>query len=650
MDIRKWLDETVQSGAPHELRSIDRTQKPEHKERKRRRKRSKSDSSILDPPPRPHKPPTNAREAPNEADDSASEAPQTTLSRSSNSSRYARKPRRKTRPAHYGASRVAVEERGTHAHQREKGESKKPRRKSRRKTGERPGIAGIVQDFHAKNVSGDRLTLKPREQLGLFNKGRTSTAVKGRGLPDLVFSEMKFLQKHEDQRELIAQSVPKKKRRNNNTQIKEGEISTFFTSKGPALAEKHAKHIVDMRPGHNILDSQRRDPAHSPRDVAAVDTIETANNAPYLGFGGRGPRHDSTSYVSWSESIRGPSTTPARPRVEAAPHTEQRDSRHQGGKGARCDGEESSFKQPAPPSVTKQRMNDTAERFLVSSVAPTHNRVSRSQSYPQHTSSPRRPNLVDRSAKFHSTGTACSPSSMPPFAPAGPIRDSKQTQATSSTRDERCGTSPISGATALPNRPRHEPNSLHNEVDDDLPTSSDLGSVLRQCNDTFTGRRRGGTLRPTHSEQKDTPYSTYLVRRQSNTDSYPTIRRMSTVRFAEPQYYESVLPNFAGPSIYEQQAQRQQLPLQAVFEGDTYRESYPMEQEYLDENDEMPYDAQGLETLSEPEQPISYGLEGDFGMYDAGGDVTAMVQGVGQNLKSENNVVAPGFWRPNKLY
>jgi hypothetical protein len=168
MDIRKWLDETVQPEAPGE--PVEPRQKAAPSKRKRQRKRSKSDSSLLDPatfPPPPRRrrksSPEIVRKAPIErgtANDSASEAPQATVSDSSNSSRYMRKPRRKTRPEHY--------EPGSHADRDRKGESKKTLRKSKRKKREQPGIGGIVQNFHAKNVSGDRLTVRcPCSSLGV---------------------------------------------------------------------------------------------------------------------------------------------------------------------------------------------------------------------------------------------------------------------------------------------------------------------------------------------------------------------------------------------------------------------------------------------------------------------------------------------------
>ncbi|KPV74633.1 uncharacterized protein RHOBADRAFT_49728 [Rhodotorula graminis WP1] len=54
----------------------------------------------------------------------------------------------------------------------------------------------VVQEMgKAKNVTSGRLTLKPKPQIGIFNKGKASTRMKlgGKGIPDFAFSERAFL-------------------------------------------------------------------------------------------------------------------------------------------------------------------------------------------------------------------------------------------------------------------------------------------------------------------------------------------------------------------------------------------------------------------------------------------------------------------------
>ncbi|KAF1944108.1 hypothetical protein EJ02DRAFT_341821 [Clathrospora elynae] len=629
MDIRKWLDETVQPEVTRESIKSSRKAEPA------RKKRFISDSSLLEAP-------SPRRQTPEDQPDVCSEDSQA----SNSSGAYERKPRRKTRPEHFElSSKVTVEERGGHAHNR-KGESKKTRRKSKRKKSDKTG-SGVMQNFHAQNVTGDRLTLKP--QLGIFNKGRTSTAIKGRGsdlraVPDLVFSEMKFLQK---QPELNPQSViPKKKRKKDHLQTKEGEISAFFTSVQPALSENNGNTLLkDDRPNHdNLLEVKGRGRERSSMVDAAMPTIEMDGKTSYLGFGSRGPRHESTSYMSWSESIRAPSTTLAHPRVEAVARADQLNPSIQDGQELEFDEKDTPFKRPAPRSVNRRRTDTSAECFGVSSMAPSHHRVSRSQSYPQHTSSPRRVNLVDRSAKFQSMDTVCPPSSMPPFLPGRASVDVHQAQPTSSTKHTRSRTIPFSDVNNLTEHQQQDPNGDYNGTDIEPQTSSDLGRVLQQCNDTYE-RRQAVTPRRRNTERIDQSYSTSRAARQAHMDMYPTTRPVHSVRFADTMYRAPVLPNFAGPSIYEQQAHRQQPPMQPFAAKGVDQGSYPIEREYFDENGEMLDDEQNWEGLPEP---TSYGLEGEHGIY--GVEETYVAEDVAQHLVSNGSVVAPGFWRPNRLY
>ncbi|GAD97198.1 hypothetical protein LEMA_P025830.1 [Paecilomyces variotii No. 5] len=59
----------------------------------------------------------------------------------------------------------------------------------------------ISEYFNAANVTTDRLMVPSSHNMGIFGNGRTSTPVKPRDLPDLTFSEMKFLRKQGDKNE-----------------------------------------------------------------------------------------------------------------------------------------------------------------------------------------------------------------------------------------------------------------------------------------------------------------------------------------------------------------------------------------------------------------------------------------------------------------
>ena len=100
------------------------------------------------------------------------------------SHKYARRPRHKTKADKY-------EYKG---HEEKESQSRKKvgqtKRSSRRKSG-----TTLNQDFKAPNVESERLTLKQNPTLGIFSKGKASAPVPRRGLPDLTFSKMTFLNK-----------------------------------------------------------------------------------------------------------------------------------------------------------------------------------------------------------------------------------------------------------------------------------------------------------------------------------------------------------------------------------------------------------------------------------------------------------------------
>jgi hypothetical protein len=170
MDIQRWLNETVQAEPPLKRSSAsgpDFVQLPEKArpglKDKRARKRTKSDSSLLVPRPHLHTAPKDPELPSGQGSgesvySEASHTSRRSSARSELSSQpYARKPRRKTRPECYQPKQP--KERGQHIHQSRRDKSTRSRRKSKGKKAEKLD-SGIAQTFHAKNVSGDRLTVR----------------------------------------------------------------------------------------------------------------------------------------------------------------------------------------------------------------------------------------------------------------------------------------------------------------------------------------------------------------------------------------------------------------------------------------------------------------------------------------------------------
>lgn len=173
MDIHKWLEETAEADAPRDpAQTLGATfpQRPEKSKPvfkdKRAAKRTRSDSSLLEPQPptqRENSPAkrsklsTEEKPVPGAHSEDSHPSQSDSAESESSSHRYARKPRRKTRLERYEPK--PVEQRVKHVHPSRKGESKKTRRKSKRRKGEHSG-SGIADGFHAKNVSGNRLTVR----------------------------------------------------------------------------------------------------------------------------------------------------------------------------------------------------------------------------------------------------------------------------------------------------------------------------------------------------------------------------------------------------------------------------------------------------------------------------------------------------------
>ncbi|KAF2831294.1 hypothetical protein CC86DRAFT_463214 [Ophiobolus disseminans] len=653
MDIQKWLDDTAEvhmHAPPNPAQTpgsgfFQRPEKPKpvFKE-KHAPKRCKSDSSLLDPQPHPHKAPPKESKPPTEGSlDASAYSEVSRPSRSdsaesvSSNHRYARKPRRKTRLERYEPK--PVKERGKHIHHSRKDESNKTRRESKRRKGEKLG-SGVAQSFRAKNVSGDRLTLKPREQLGIFNKGRTSMAVRGRGLPDLVFSEMKFLQKEKDPPEPAPQQTApkKKKRKKDHAHTKEGEISAFFTSVRPALAEKNnnaqthgARELESTAPVTGRHERER-----STKSSGVVATIEVHEKGPFLGFGSRGPRHESTSYVSWSDSVHAPEVTSQRPKQFAPMDDQQRVSTQQTA-STTAGGEGDIFKRPAPRTA-KCTTHDSREHFMVSPVdrSDSHQRASRSHSYPQRTSSPRKVNLVDRTTKVHSIGPADSPSSMPPSVPTRTVNEPQRqpTGTARTTRQHRVEQS------------RHQQDTQTNEeVEAEIgpQTSSDLERVIQQCHRTFHERRRVSPPQRRHTVQSEAPLEQDI--REGNSGA--GVNRLRQVRFSGLDMPSPVAPNFPGPGIYEQQAHRQTMPSDTFYDDEEILGgSHLTGQEYIDNSNDILCGEPDWEGY--PREPAGYDLGIEAQDYSA--EETPVSGEMVQHLPSDNSIVAPGFWRPNRLY
>jgi hypothetical protein len=461
-------------------------------------------------------------------------------------------------------------------------------------------------------------------------------------VPDLVFSEMKFLQKEKDSPDPAPpQGIQNKKRKKDHAHNKESEISAFFTSVRPPLVERDGNTSANkvQKGGSGITATGHRERDHLTKSSGVVPRTEIAAKDSDLGCGSRGPRHESTSYVSWSESVQAPDMAAQRPgHLPAVDHDQSKYSKHhQVGSDASGAGD-TNYKHPSHPVVNEKRGGGTSiERFRMSSVAPSQQRMSRSNSYPQHTSSPRKLNLIDRAAKFQSTDSVASPSSMPPYASHRARVEHQCSEPRSKPRSGQRDTALSAVKTAL----SHHHNDTDAEADMhdvERETSSDLGRVIQQCDHKFREQRRTTDL-----------HERYLVNHPSSHLLIGSAgrHRRPTVRFSEVEMPSPQIPNFPGASIYEQQAQWQQVPSQTVpgtqylLEGSCFGE-----EDFTYQQDDITTHEQNWD--EHIEEPRVYRENTEIGMFGLEG---AHASGnIVQRLRPEDSVVAPGFWRPNRLY
>ena len=439
---------------------------------------------------------------------------------------------------------------------------------------------------------------------------------------------MKFLRNDHGGKDRTTQaSDAKKKRKKDHARTKEEDISAFFTSVQSALADTNSKTMAKNK--HLLVNTSVATKADRPRRTRepsnvpdkAVPTVESESKASKLGYGSRGPRHESTSYFSWSEPVRAPSITLVRPKSTSTVHRKRLDLSNReileipyGGHTA--------VRQQTLSSIRRVPTATTADRVRVSSVAPMPSGLSRSHSLPQRSSSPRRPNLVDRA------GT--SPSSIPP---ALRTRVNAEHQSI-----------PMAEGSIRTSYTNGDAVSAQGRVSTDVANpqqSFSLGEVLQNCNDMSQAERGRVPSRRDYRVEAHFLSRPPDTNRQARCVSYQRTAQAPTVRFVAPDAQPSRPPNFSGPSFYTQQEHRQRLPVQFDLEenGDC-QHSDVVGQGYIGENDLL--DQGDFE-------PVLYGIMADLDDDCKGPGY--VVDGTEQMPEPEyTRVVGAGFWRPNKLY
>lgn len=661
MDIHKWLDETIlprQAHALPEQLGLAPFLQPKkgieegHGRKKRQTKRSTSDSSILDSRPKRRKDPPIEYESEAEQASACSVAsiPSRHSSPSNSSSRrYARRPRRKTRLERYDPKPEDAKGRRRQLSGREKRGSRISRRKSRL----RPEQLGTsrVQGFHVKNVPQDRLTLRPREKLGIFNQGRASSPVRRRGLPDLVFSEMKFLQKQPNEPEAPRQQGPAvRKRKRDHTKTKQEEISAYFTSTRSALAERSA-NIQSNRPADKPTPLRDIDPQQHRSTLIdnTIPSIEAAEKSSYLGFGSRGPRHESGSYISWSESVYSPSVV--RRKASSPMKARQRSSNKS--ERDRVEVATENIQQPLTDSgpVNPNLTNPRGEGFKWPPPTPANQLTSRSRSYPADSRSTLYQSSVHPSSLNRRGGADVSPSSAPASLGLRPRHSfTHRQQGVADRLEVRESSRPPRMQQQNLHQPEHkaEPTQRPNFGNIE-PQLSTLGRLLRECDSVFNEMKRLDNGMDLQNKGPNEPrnFKTQDDMRRTRRDSTYIMQPESHVQSPVFASYRPRLPDLSRPSIYEEQARRRN-----IMEDQHYNEPYIRSRDVQDLHVGPHYEDEGWED-AEPEG-LQEG-EADYGGFiDEVEDTEIGLSYAGEQGEEElepvDDVVRGGFWRPHKLY
>jgi hypothetical protein len=191
-----------------------------------------------------------------------------------NKDRYEKRPRHKTRTDKYDAN--------TGSKSRDEVGAEAGKRKSNKRRRKKSGLV-LNSDFKAPNAAQDRLTLKANIGPGLFHKGKASSPIRGRGVPDLSFTEMNFLSKRQAHGESkqydLGHARSTKSKEKENSRAK--QISEYFgrypaaqpclesharpCSSGKNLAQKPCK--ISMPSPANNHDLEKRPRAASNHDL-----------------------------------------------------------------------------------------------------------------------------------------------------------------------------------------------------------------------------------------------------------------------------------------------------------------------------------------------------------------------------------------------
>jgi hypothetical protein len=468
-------------------------------------------------------------------------------------------------------------------------------------------------------------------------------------VPDLVFSEMAFLKKKEGDSEPVARvAASNKRQRRDHAHNKEEEISAFFTSVRPTLADANRKRqatsdhqstrVSKSQASSNRKQVRERELEESSIVVGVAPTVEKQGNVPYLDPSG-GLSQGHTSQTSCSESHCTLSRTPGFVRI--TPTIDADCSGSAKHKRGTADTEHL----PYPSAMAAQKKDhDIAELLRVSSVKFMRDDVAKSQPCPPSMSSSRGldpKNGSERRCVVHN-GTL-SVVELPNL----PIFPSIETQSGETINASKNPETKSGSSTGLQSTSAWRQETLPSTMEDvgvHARTSS-LGLVLQECSDavnrqqckeTSTGKDFRRAVR-FHSENEGTWHDHFESKLVAQEDR--------NILPSEPNLHSSRVPSFAGPSIYELQEQRHGTRKKIHLDPDCFVQGI------IIDGDEDGFDGENWEGLV-IEEPMGYDAvhasrRADERDVDHG--YAPIVQAERLPM-AESHIGMSRFWRPNKLY
>lgn len=470
-------------------------------------------------------------------------------------------------------------------------------------------------------------------------------------VPDLVFSEMQFLQKRKDAPK--AQSgvdPPRKSRKQDRARANEEEISAYFKSTRPALAEVDGNVSAKVNPSHcqgSVVPNLNHEGQRPTTDGSAKPTMELPTK-PYLGFGGRGIEAPSTSYFGWSSSVRQPSHTPAFQHAAAyidIGELTRTQAQHASNTGVVSNN----------PSVRSPQINKYQKLAQASSLAPNGEsaRQSKRRKVTTIEVDSERQGLRDGRSPISAARQAHSGKvDVPPVhveGVPGAINHASTSQVYQGTSD--IGEKHLSNQR---NRRQYQQRSVrpsNSNKENSIPhTSSPLGNLLKYCDAAVSGPRPWQT--PQHYEARER-----LILPNHHTDGELYHTRM----------HGQQLQCEAGNLKQLGDGPQRIVPPEPYIESQWQESVRSHVDSYLEDTDE---DEFGLEPAQNGDSifddccvgntaPAELNASG-FGRLRAEGEALGAMQRVAterrhdaegkQGIDNGEDEVFAGFWRPHKLY